>query len=494
MGRRIKTLAAIASSLVALFGTGSALAEDVCASLTSPSPNLTLINQVGNAAGTTILDHDATRILVASGAGVSIKSRVDGTTTLISAPLQAATYGRLLADGAIWDTGRWRGGVLSANGASAVSGDWALTAGPSVENLATGVLTPVNRPAGSVKDVFQSESLDVSGLDGTLAFGGFVQANPPGSYFVHTVTTAGVATQVDVGIFPLLDGSNVAYTRHGGAVAWPGSLVRTTNGIETLSNASINFLAPATGGPRPHFDYEVRGGWVAYTKLVGTTLEAWTRAPDGTHAKASTLSYVRLAGLNDAGEIVVDHHDQPTRAFLERSISSAAAGGPTAPLSLGGGRGEMRWVDGAWYEYIGCALFKVGASDVDPMSGIPVAGGDAGADAGSLDAGDDGGDGGDGGDGDASASGPDAGAASSGGSTTSSASSSGAASSSGGGASSGSEPASGGTSSGVENGEVGGSGCNVGSPSTNCALAFAVGLGLVIASRRRRRDGNRMDS
>jgi len=383
-GLRVRWKAPIVAgaALTALMATGAARAA-VCGNLAAPSPNLTLINQVD---GTTILDHDATRILFASASGIAIKSRVDGTVTVIAPGPNASTYGHLLAGGAIWQGGRWIGGVLDARGAAPVYGDWARVSG-GVEHLATGIVTPINRPPGFVSDVYASSSLDASGLSGTVALGGWVS----GGYQIHTLATSGVVTPITVGIFPILDGGNLVHTWHGGSIAWPPILLRTASGTETLSVMDTAFLGPSSGGPRPGRDYAVRGGWVAYTKIVGPsatrTLEVWTRAPDGTSAKASTHTYVQLAGMNDAGEVVVDRFDRAAagRPFIGRALSKAdSAGNPTAPLDLGSVRGEMRWVDGAWYEYVGCALFEVGPSAEDPGSGIP-GGGDG--DAGSSDAG-----------------------------------------------------------------------------------------------------------
>jgi hypothetical protein len=482
MARWTKTAAGIVGALTASSVAGSARA-DVCANLTSPSPNLTLINQADD--GTKILDHDATRILFASLAGLAIKSRVDGTVTMI-APGNASTFGRLLSDGAIWTDGRWRGGVLSANGATSVYGDWATVPG-GVENLATGAVTPVNRPPRFISNSYKSgPTLDVSGTSGTVALGGFIQdvTGVGGGYEIDLVTTSGVDTRLSTGgsgVIPVLDGSNTAYRIH--SYEWGEIFVQTASGSELLSPAA-NFIGPLSLFPQANIDYAVRGGWVAYTKLVGganLTLEAWTRAPDGTKAKASMNTYVSLAGMSDGGEVVVDRYAS-NRAFVDRSISKADVAGPTPPLSLGAVRGDMRWVDGAWYEYIGCALFQVGPSAEDPNSGIPpVGGGDAGAeggaDAGGADAGGaDASDGGTSSDSSGTASSSGSGSSSGGASS----SSSGAASSSSGGASSSGSSGGG--------GPDGGGGCNVGSTSTENVLALTAlaGLALVVARRRRR--------
>src|SRR5205807_9412042 len=76
-------------------------------------------------------------------------------------------------------------------------------------------------------------------------------------------------------------------------------------------------------------------GWIAYTKSVAGHLQARTRSPAGVDALASPYNDVALAGLNDLGEVVVDH---PTG----RAVGSPA-------LSIGGSTGTMKYFAGDWY-------------------------------------------------------------------------------------------------------------------------------------------------
>jgi hypothetical protein len=175
---------------------------------------------------------------------------------------------------------------------------------------------------------------------------------------------------------PVIDAGNVLSTSH---LSIDQANTRTAIDLWTSALPGPNLVSPAPVNTRRWLDYRATGGWIAYTKLVGNALEAWTRSPTGVDALASAATVGGIAGLNELGEIVVD-------TSSGRVITGADAMGPKPALPLGVG-GTMLYFDGAWYELSGGSLYRVGAPPPppppppDPDAGEPDAGttSDAGA-------------------------------------------------------------------------------------------------------------------
>jgi hypothetical protein len=445
-----------------------------------PSPNLVQVDQVP--AGS-IYDADDTRILYDDPAtGLTIKDRATGALTVVWA---FAITGEPHLYSAGWSQ------------VAPYAGDWVSATPGQRTNLVTGTTETFFTPGGAKACPCER----AIGSSGELAWSYFVSTGKQIDAVNADGTTLYTALNPSAD-FPVIDGNHVVYSWHaGGTGYWGPILLQTPAGTEVLSTlgpsqpAGIQAAQPGTA-------FRATGGWVANLKVVGAAFEAWTRAPDGTKAKASTYtgaSYnaMRLAGLNDKGEIVVNH---PSGCFL----SAAGAAGPTGAINLGPGCGLMRYFGGYWYMAAGTVLYRVdpSADAGTPDAGSDAGDGDAGDDAGRDDAGDDGSVV------DAAAdvaadaaedagmdSGTDAGVVADSGSSSSSSSE--GSSSSGGGSSSGSSgsssssggssSSSGGSSSGDRSGG-GSGGCNVGSSPAEGILTTAfLALTIIAGGRRMRR-------
>jgi hypothetical protein len=432
------------------------------------SPNLALVAERDGR----VLDVDATRILFVNDTGVYLEDRATGVAVNVGAgTLATETAGQLVSTGAIWTNGDYLNGVSSPRTARFVTarGDWAIrqvdpsTAPVIRQNLTTGAMESL--PTGSV---YGFGDIDAAGTVAYTSFSAFV-------YDIHRVPVGGPdeiviphdTLNIVSPVHPIIDGTTIVFHAR-------SSFGRS--GIAVHSAIGDGFLDTATGQQYgyslPNVCYRMAGGWIAYNKVVGGSLTAWTRSPAGVEALAGALNDARIiAGVNANGEVAYD----VGTGTLARYIGAAGPAGPAKALPIGGANGTMRWFDGAWYELLGRNAFRVdpaGGGDADAGAPDAAAPDASAADAGALDgsAADAGG-----------SSGGSSGSSGSSGSAADAAGSSGASppdpGSSGG--SPGSEPSSGGDEA------TGGCSAVAGSPAPAGALLVMLG-GLAMLGRRRR--------
>ena len=315
-----------------------------------------------------ILDADATRLLfrepLATGDRLAIHDRVTNLTETIPVPSgMAVSYydSYLTPSGAIFlaTTGSaypvtrlqvWRQGALTettqgsfvSGSTLSVSGNYAIWIGGEYAsdfnlyrmNTATGVVTLVSTDA---EPPYHSVA-----ADGTVAFSTLstyqivrdrdglqtVLTNDPG--YLHE--------------YPLIDGDQISYVRYNWSdVDKPYSLV-------LIDGANIIPLTDSrTTAPWPRDDYQLNGGWTAYTDL-GTQqqLHVFTRSPQGAvtrHTDFDTES--RIDRLGGAGEVMILNRN---KRYFSRGLG---------PVEISSEAGEAYWLNGAWYVAIGTTLLAV---------------------------------------------------------------------------------------------------------------------------------------
>src|SRR5438552_16768124 len=72
--------------------------------------------------------------------------------------------------------------------------------------------------------------------------------------------------------YPLTDGINVVYRKH-----TPCCSSETYALMLYGSSGEVTLAAPYLGNPQPGADYQLNGGWSAFTRLSTNTLQVWTR-------------------------------------------------------------------------------------------------------------------------------------------------------------------------------------------------------------------------
>lgn len=358
--------------------TAGAKTTTILQAYVESSPNLALVDEVDGQ----VLDVDATRILFVDDAGVHVKDRASGVSTLVGPGSPATeTVGHLCTAGAVWSHGDWLGGVTTTRSPELVqaNGEWAVRqpqssdVGPVYrQDLTTGTVAQVS-PTGA--PIYGRGNVDAAG---DVAYTRFTASTS--SYDIHRVTVSGPDTVVVPSrsvvtspVHPILDGPLVVFSSRHAAGRRSAILVLTPSGIVTLDpnfGGSYGFTAP-------YQSYRANGGWVAYNKVVGGTLTAWTRSPAGVEALASPLSDARIiSGVSATGEVVYD----VGTGTLRRHVSAAGPAAPTKPLAIGGANGSMRDVGGTWYELLGRAVLRVdpSGSGTTPEGGAPSDGGTTG--------------------------------------------------------------------------------------------------------------------
>jgi hypothetical protein len=261
-------------------------------------------------AGTQVLDVDLGRVLYADSAG-SLYLRSGATETLIMAGAdagpawlhpQGAIFG---SNGRVYD---WRNGALvdlgTLNSGLIVAGSWALWSNARNlyrRDLAAGTNLQLSSEANNhLNDITET---------GVVVYGTGPSSNGGGDFYdvyrfdgSTTTRLTADADNTSWNVFPVTDGTNVVYlstTQNGSTVLQPGRIALWRDGTETL-------LSTATRSAEPGVDYDVNGGWVAYTDLdAGGILQVYTRAPDGTIRRAtSSGTRSTLRGLLADGTVI----------------------------------------------------------------------------------------------------------------------------------------------------------------------------------------------
>jgi hypothetical protein len=155
----------------------------------------------------------------------------------------------------------------------------------------------------------------------------------------------------------LTDGINVAYSKHSqccfndsGSVA-----VYTANGEVVLDSFRNSW-------PEPYRDFQVAGGWVAYTHIgAGGETQVWERSPTGTVTQLSpsgkSATIVAMDGQGGVMFQLLPSISQAGNLYLGRPGQSSVNFG-TGAIGLPGVGNYTFWHDGSWYEAGGGTLYK----------------------------------------------------------------------------------------------------------------------------------------
>ena len=275
----------------------------------------THLSSLGTAPGV-IVDASDTRALWASGGTVGITNLGGGSETIVSDPQASIRSGFLTPTGAAFSAAfsvapyarlyLWRNGSLSTKDLNstwiAVSGNYLAYTTPP---LGSGPLYRTDVTTGTDVLVAQSSG----NTDNDVAENGDV-AYWTSSYDVvryrdgtnTPVTTDGSLSNKNV--YPLTDGTNIVFIK---TATDPGSggELWLFDGIST----SLLSRSPAGQGVVPRLDYEVSGGWTAFTKPDAAAIsQVLTRSPAGVLRQVSALgSRSRIRALGSDGSVVFDN-------------------------------------------------------------------------------------------------------------------------------------------------------------------------------------------
>jgi hypothetical protein len=320
----------------------------------------------------TILDVQADRILFLDRSNaLSIEDRqTDAITQIPSVAGKTPDHGFLTPHGAIFDVRNsssldelyeWRDGSLSqllgslnSSFSLIVKGKWAIYSGAAtccsyslfLRDLDLGVTTTVSTDAGNIyNDV--AESGEVAYWTGQNA--------PVGDYEIFRYQN-GVSQQLTSdttlwNTWALTDGTNIAYSKHSQCCFNDsGSVAVYTPGGEVVLDSFRNRW------PDPYRDYQVAGGWVAYTHIgpSGET-QVWERSPTGTLTQLSPSGQsAYIVGMDGEGGVMVDS----SYLYLRRPGQAPVNLGSSSASGLPGLGNYIFWHDGSWYEATGGTLFR----------------------------------------------------------------------------------------------------------------------------------------
>ena len=151
-------------------------------------------------------------------------------------------------------------------------------------DLLTGVSTEISKQAGNWEN-------GVAG-NGAVAYWTEGSVFPAAGYNIH-LWSGGIDTQLTAdaatafwNYYPLTDGKNVVYNKQSHS---PGFVA--THRITLKDGATETFLTPAMSSePAPHANYEIAGGFVAYTvPAIDTSMQVWRRHGPGSEEKLSNF-------------------------------------------------------------------------------------------------------------------------------------------------------------------------------------------------------------
>jgi hypothetical protein len=149
-------------------------------------------------------------------------------------------------------------------------------------------------------------------------------------------------TKDDQSTYPLTDGINVVYRKFNGGLF-------LHDGVHEIE------LAP---GPRPEpnpgADYQLAGGWAAYTRLgTGGQLQVWTRSPTGEETQTTYYGdSSRISALAPNGQLMFLHG----RRYLSTTGQQT--------LNINSSLGNIFWQGNDWWVTIGRTLFKVNTAAI----------------------------------------------------------------------------------------------------------------------------------
>jgi len=281
-----------------------------------------------------ILDVSADAILFIDGGVLKSKSRSSGVETILfdsqGLPLLEAhltPYGAIFHSGPL-DLYEFRQGALidlgQYQGALVVKGNYAIwiVEGQTLMlmDFQAGTNVVVSTTAGNIYD-------DVAANGDVVYWGG----NDYQIYRYRNGTNSHLAS----GVWPLTDGTNVAYFT-GSPLAFPDL------GLFTGTNEIV--LAPGMGDrPAP----ALNAGWTAYTKPGNGATQVWTRSPSGVQSQRTFFGISSsLYGLAANGDIMFNAGSRLYFVFKGATLKDFGGWGFDGPF----------WRDGNWYAFMGASL------------------------------------------------------------------------------------------------------------------------------------------
>jgi PKD repeat protein len=322
----------------------------------------------------TILDADATRLLFressATGDHLAIYDRVTRLTEAIPWPsgreahdYDDLSYSYLTPSGALflaatkdeYPTERlhvWRQGASTEIPESSmfwsstlyVSGDYAIWSGGT--NNADDNLYRVNTATGVVTLVSSDAGTGHVATDGTVAFSTRSTHQIVRDRDGQQTVLTNDPSYWDMG--PLIDGDQILYLR----TEPPGEYQRFSIVLIEGTNL-IPLTYSRTMPPRPMDDYQLYGGWAAYTELGAQyQTQVFTRSPQGAVIRHTDLfTSSRIDRLGGAGEVMIINGQ---KRYFSRGLGL---------VEVSSTAGKAYWLNGAWYVAIGATLLAVDTSN-----------------------------------------------------------------------------------------------------------------------------------
>jgi hypothetical protein len=259
----------------------------------------------------------------------------------------------------VWE---WRDGTLIDHGgvvssSFAVKGDWAIWSSGSFlyrRDLALGQTILLAEDAGNTEnDVASNGTVAYWTYDGTydtnkriysvrrFRHGHTEQLTPADPTFWYT--------------YPLTDGSNVVYrkTNHCCFNEQGSMAVSYDPGGEVELDSFRTESWPWRGR-----DYDIAGGWVAYTRIgpSGERFQVRVRDPDGGDSALSPAGMpARIADVSLEGEVMFYSQNGGGHLYLAKPGSELIDFSPGPP----GGSGGLFRFAGNWYESAGGGLYRL---------------------------------------------------------------------------------------------------------------------------------------
>jgi hypothetical protein len=335
----------------------------------------------------TILDAQAGQILFLDRSNVlSVEDRQTHAVTQIPAVSgKHPLYGYLSPHGAIFvsigadattaELDEWRDGSLikllgsiNSTYSLVVKGKYAIYSGADTccsyslfqRDLDLGVTTLVATNAGNIDD-------DVA-ANGDVAY--WIYQTPPGYQIFRYRDGVSVQLTSDTTLWntdPLTDGINIAYRK-----ITPGNCCGGQTGSVAVYTASGETVLDSfrNSWPNPYTDYQVAGGYVAYTK-VGPSgeLQVWERDPSAAIGQVSPSGRsAQILAMDPGGGVMFQQVPQPTPSplsdylYLGRMNSTptnlGTYGGSLGTRGLPGHGNFVFWQQGNWYEAARGTLFR----------------------------------------------------------------------------------------------------------------------------------------
>jgi len=282
-----------------------------------------------------ILDVSADAILFVDGSVLKSKSRLSGVETILfdsqgqpSGDAHLTPYGAIFGSGQTSELYEFRDGTLidlgQYQGALVAKGNYAIWI-VGMETLMfrdflAGTNVVVSTSAGNIYD-------DVAANGDVVYWGG-------NDYQIYRYRN-GTSSHLASGVYPLTDGTNVAYFT-GSPLAFPDlGLFDGTNQI---------VLAPRMDTPA------LNAGWTAYTKPGNGATQVWTRSPSGIQSQRTFFgisSY--LYGLAPNGDIMINAGSRLYFVFNGSTLRDFGGWGFEGPF----------WRDGNWYAAMGGSLVAI---------------------------------------------------------------------------------------------------------------------------------------